>query len=77
MAIIGPAVGYSAGGQLLLLHTDFLSPEPASLHQWVGAWWLGFVICGLASLAVAVPIATLPKKLPGMKEPSGDQVLHL
>lgn len=28
MTIIGPAVGYVAGGQLLLLYTDFLTVDP-------------------------------------------------
>lgn len=28
MTIIGPAVGYVVGGQLLLLYTDFLMVDP-------------------------------------------------
>lgn len=28
MTIIGPAVGYVTGGQLLLLYTDFLTVDP-------------------------------------------------
>lgn len=28
MTIIGPAVGYVVGGQLLLLYTDFLTVDP-------------------------------------------------
>lgn len=30
MTIIGPAVGYMAGGQLLLLYTDFMTVNPLS-----------------------------------------------
>lgn len=30
MTIIGPAVGYVVGGQLLLLYTDFLRVDPMS-----------------------------------------------
>lgn len=28
MAVIGPAVGYVVGGQLLLLYTDFVTVDP-------------------------------------------------
>lgn len=30
MTIIGPAVGYVVGGQLLLLYTDFLTVDPVA-----------------------------------------------
>lgn len=30
MTIIGPAVGYVVGGQLLLIYTDFLTVDPLS-----------------------------------------------
>lgn len=74
MAIVGPAVGYSVGGQLLSIHTDFLDDMTGGDPEWVGAWWLGFVICGVSALLIAWPISMLPASLPGMKEPSGDQV---
>lgn len=32
--------------------------------QWVGAWWLGYLIAGLLSLLAAVPFWCLPKTLP-------------
>lgn len=28
MAIVGPAIGYVIGGQLLLVYTDFLTDDP-------------------------------------------------
>merc|ERR1719414_2640844 len=74
MAIVGPAIGYSLGGHFLTIHTDMLdhiSPDDAS---WVGAWWLGFVICGLAFLVVALPIFKLPTTIPGAVQPSAEQV---
>jgi len=74
MAIVGPAVGYSVGGQFLSIHTDFLDDITGDDPAWVGAWWLGFVICGVSALLLAWPISMLPATLPGMKEPSGDQV---
>ena len=30
--------------------------------RWVGAWWLGFVICGLCTLVLAPPMAFFPPK---------------
>ncbi|XP_078306178.1 solute carrier organic anion transporter family member 1C1 isoform X4 [Panthera onca] len=32
--------------------------------QWVGAWWLGYLIAGIVSLLAAVPFWCLPKSLP-------------
>jgi len=74
MGIVGPAIGYSVGGQLLNIHTDFLDDITGDDPAWVGAWWLGFVICGISLILIAWPLAMLPASLPGMKEPSGDQV---
>jgi len=74
MAIVGPAIGYSVGGQFLNIHTDFHDNITVDDPSWVGAWWLGFVICGISALLLACPIALLPAAIPGMKEPSGDQV---
>ena len=73
MAIVGPAIGYSLGGQLLSLHTDFLQTLTPDDPDWIGAWWLGFVICGLSLLVISAPIALLPASVPGMREPSSDQ----
>ena len=73
MAILGPAIGYGLGGQLLSIHTDFLADVTSDHPNWVGAWWLGFLICGISSLLIAAPIALLPASLPGMREPSAEQ----
>lgn len=32
--------------------------------QWVGAWWLGYLIAGILSLLAAVPFWCLPKSIP-------------
>ncbi|XP_030068374.1 solute carrier organic anion transporter family member 4A1 isoform X2 [Microcaecilia unicolor] len=68
-AIIGPAVGYLAGGRFLKtfteisVHTD-LSPENP---LWVGAWWIGFLGAGAASVLISFPILGYPRTLPGSK----------
>ena len=35
--------------------------------SWVGAWWLGFVVCGLLLMCVAPPLMTFPSRLPGVQ----------
>ncbi|RWS23093.1 solute carrier organic anion transporter family member 4A1-like protein [Leptotrombidium deliense] len=71
MAIIGPGVGYIVGGQLLQIYVDFLYVNEdeigltSSSDIWVGAWWLGFLMGSVFCFAIALPIAALPKLLPG------------
>ncbi|XP_014252613.1 solute carrier organic anion transporter family member 4A1-like isoform X2 [Cimex lectularius] len=75
MAVIGPALGYLFGGILGDVHVDFFRPEsqiqkditPAST-QWVGAWWLGFLVCGCISYFIAIPVLGLPRQLKVKKE---------
>jgi organic anion transporter 2B/organic anion transporter 3A len=31
--------------------------------RWIGAWWLGFVVFGIASLFLALPLALFPRQL--------------
>lgn len=31
--------------------------------RWVGAWWLGFIVFGLAAILISVPICFFPKSL--------------
>jgi organic anion transporter 4A len=39
-----------------------LTPES---NVWVGAWWLGFLGASIFGLLIFLPIAALPKSLPG------------
>ena len=32
---------------------------------WVGAWWIGFLAGGAATLIIALPILGYPRQLPG------------
>nr|XP_033770634.1 solute carrier organic anion transporter family member 4A1 [Geotrypetes seraphini] len=66
-AIIGPAVGYLAGGRFLKMfteidaHTDLTPENPL----WVGAWWIGFLGAGAAAVLISFPILGYPRTLPG------------
>lgn len=39
-----------------------MAPENA---LWVGAWWIGFLGAGAASLLISIPILGYPQRLPG------------
>ncbi|KAH3747199.1 solute carrier organic anion transporter family member 4A1-like isoform X1 [Dreissena polymorpha] len=73
-AIVGPAIGYLAGGAFLNLFVDInradidsvtMSPDSP---RWVGAWWIGFLISGALAFLVALPIGGFPKFLPGSEK---------
>ncbi|XP_063820142.1 solute carrier organic anion transporter family member 4C1 [Pseudophryne corroboree] len=69
MSVVGPAVGYLIGGQLLNIYIDFekVSSVPLSTDdpRWLGAWWIGFLIVGLVTWLLIVPFSCFPKHLPG------------
>ncbi|CAG0890478.1 unnamed protein product [Darwinula stevensoni] len=73
MAVVGPAVGFLLGGQTLKLHTDISMYEAEKLGLtpnntlWVGAWWVGFLVCAVLSVIIAIPIMAFPDDLPGKK----------
>uniref|UniRef100_A0A8C3Q7F6 Solute carrier organic anion transporter family member n=1 Tax=Geospiza parvula TaxID=87175 RepID=A0A8C3Q7F6_GEOPR len=66
-AILGPAAGYLVGGMFLNIYTEIgretdMAPENT---LWVGAWWIGFLGAGAASLLISIPILGYPQRLPG------------
>uniref|UniRef100_A0A1A9WM39 Solute carrier organic anion transporter family member n=1 Tax=Glossina brevipalpis TaxID=37001 RepID=A0A1A9WM39_9MUSC len=74
MAMMGPAIGYVVGGQLLLVYTDFLYTDSNELgltsgsKAWIGAWWVGFLIAAILCFLLAIPISGYPKLLPGAEK---------
>ncbi|KAL0268937.1 UNVERIFIED_CONTAM: hypothetical protein PYX00_010711 [Menopon gallinae] len=71
LSLVGPAVGYIMGGELLKIYTDFLTHDPNEFgltqnsNVWVGAWWIGFIISGVVCVLIAIPILGMPPALPG------------
>ncbi|XP_037701170.1 solute carrier organic anion transporter family member 1C1 isoform X2 [Choloepus didactylus] len=69
-AIIGPIFGFLLGSLCAKLYVDigFVNLDHITITpkdpQWVGAWWLGYLIAGIISLLAAVPFWCLPKILP-------------
>ncbi|KAL2776764.1 solute carrier organic anion transporter family member 1C1 isoform 3 [Daubentonia madagascariensis] len=70
VAIIGPIFGFLLGSLCAKLYVDigFVNLDHITITpkdpQWVGAWWLGYLIAGVISLLAAVPFWCLPKSLP-------------
>ena len=74
MSALGPAMGFLLSAFLLGYYVDIdksdvdfdkykdLNSESAS---WVGAWWLGLLVCGALALLVAVPLLLFPTSIPG------------
>ncbi|KAM8777629.1 solute carrier organic anion transporter family member 1C1 isoform 1-T3 [Rhynchonycteris naso] len=69
VAIIGPIFGFLLGSLCAKLYVDigFVNLDHVTITpkdpQWVGAWWLGYLIAGVISLLAALPFWCLPKSL--------------
>ncbi|XP_067415287.1 solute carrier organic anion transporter family member 1A2-like [Emydura macquarii macquarii] len=67
--IIGPFLGFMLGSYCAQLYVDlgFINIEEVTITltdaRWVGAWWLGILICGSVNLLAAIPFCFLPKSL--------------
>ncbi|KAM6215910.1 solute carrier organic anion transporter family member 1C1 isoform 2-T2 [Rhynchocyon petersi] len=76
VAIIGPIFGFLLGSLCAKLYVDigFVNLDHIAITpkdpQWVGAWWLGYLIAGIISLLAAVPFWCLPRSL---QRPDGQE----
>ncbi|XP_063052808.1 solute carrier organic anion transporter family member 1C1-like [Engraulis encrasicolus] len=77
IAIIGPVFGYLLGSLCAEIYVDigFVDMETITITprdaRWVGAWWLGYLIAGVITLASAVPFWFLPRALPPLEKGRG------
>ncbi|XP_075705005.1 solute carrier organic anion transporter family member 1A2-like isoform X1 [Rhinoderma darwinii] len=77
LSILGPLLGSLMASFCAQLFVDvgFINLDEISLRatdtRWVGAWWVGFLVCGVLNLLAAVPFCFIPKTLP--KEGQEDQ----
>ncbi|CAD6194365.1 unnamed protein product [Caenorhabditis auriculariae] len=67
---VGPALAFIAGGASLKIWGDIGRTTPESVGiigrsdpRWYGAWWLGFLVCGLLAFVTAIPLTMFPEKL--------------
>jgi MFS family permease len=57
--VVGPALGYAVGGQLLRVDADIdrqssHANQPILEEQWLGAWWISFVLSSATCFALSV-----------------------
>ena len=66
VAVVGPSLGFGLGGGFLALYVDPWRDTvlEESDPGWVGAWWIGFIICGAISLLISILFFMFPKKYP-------------
>lgn len=72
MSILGPAIGYVLGGQLLTMYIDAAVGESTDVTEddprWLGAWWIGFLLSWIFAWSLIIPFSCFPKHLPGTAE---------
>ncbi|KAL9961463.1 hypothetical protein ACROYT_G030405 [Oculina patagonica] len=72
VATLGPAVGFLLGGAFLNIYVDIQQPDGVELtpedSNFIGAWWLGYILGGSLSIMVSLPMLAFPRELPGTPE---------
>ncbi|XP_054254000.1 solute carrier organic anion transporter family member 4C1 [Indicator indicator] len=78
MSLLGPAIGYVLGGQLLNIYIDIQIPESAMMSQddprWLGAWWIAFLACFFSIWLLIIPFSCFPKHLPGTAKIQAEKI---
>ncbi|XP_071589161.1 solute carrier organic anion transporter family member 1C1-like isoform X1 [Heliangelus exortis] len=81
-AMMGPMFGFLLGSLCAKLYVDIGFVDLGSItitpqdSRWVGAWWLGFLIGGVASFLAALPFCFLPKSLKKPEETKNEQTSY-
>ncbi|KAL3856591.1 hypothetical protein ACJMK2_011326 [Sinanodonta woodiana] len=64
VGVFGPAIAFASGG---IFSTIYVTLEDVNIHprhpSWIGAWWLGFLIYGIASIISAGPLLFFPRRM--------------
>ncbi|NXD92559.1 SO4C1 protein, partial [Chaetorhynchus papuensis] len=83
MSLLGPAIGYVLGGQLLKVYIDIQTPKRQDTTytkvdhddpRWLGAWWIGFIVCFFAIWLLIIPFTCFPKHLPGTAKIQAEKI---
>ncbi|NXU76948.1 SO4C1 protein, partial [Oreotrochilus melanogaster] len=83
MSLMGPAIGYILGGQLLNIYIDIQIPERQDTiyakmdrddPRWLGAWWIAFLACFFAMWLLVIPFSCFPKHLPGTAKIQAEKI---
>ena len=70
VAVAGPCVGFGLGGVFLSIFVNPFTPTTLTSAdpQWVGAWWIGFVLTGIFSIVGSIQFFFYPRRLKGSRE---------
>ncbi|NWV13457.1 SO4C1 protein, partial [Ptilonorhynchus violaceus] len=83
MSLLGPAIGYVLGGQLLKVYIDIQIPERQDTTytkvdqddpRWLGAWWIAFLACFFAIWLLIIPFSCFPRHLPGTAKIQAEKI---
>ncbi|XP_058121605.1 solute carrier organic anion transporter family member 74D [Anopheles ziemanni] len=68
----GPVVGFALGYFALKIYIDPTKTPiiDSSDPRWLGAWWLGWILLGVAMLFFAILIGMFPKEIPKKSPPN-------
>ncbi|ESO02095.1 hypothetical protein HELRODRAFT_161326 [Helobdella robusta] len=56
-----PVLSFALGSSFLTFPVDLQSTSWSPEHpRWIGAWWLGYVVCFIANTLIAIPTYFLP-----------------
>ncbi|XP_071956840.1 solute carrier organic anion transporter family member 2A1-like isoform X2 [Antedon mediterranea] len=76
----GPVVGYLCSALSLSKFVDFdriAAEDIPDLSQydprWIGAWWLGYIFIGTATIIMSIPFFLFPKRMPSRFKISDDE----
>ncbi|XP_076806458.1 solute carrier organic anion transporter family member 2A1-like [Clavelina lepadiformis] len=74
LSLVGPAVGFLLGSVTASMWVDsgWVTSAPPNIDpldpEWVGAWWLGYLVTALLLLIVTIPMSMFPKVIPKEEE---------
>ncbi|XP_046584226.1 solute carrier organic anion transporter family member 2A1-like [Haliotis rubra] len=64
MSLFGPAISVIIGGVFRTIPVDLQDTVLTPVHpEWIGAWWLGFLLFGCLGVIVGIPLLFFPKQI--------------
>ncbi|KAK3576478.1 hypothetical protein CHS0354_028527 [Potamilus streckersoni] len=64
IGIFGPAIAFACGGLFSNIYVTLEETLMTPTHpEWIGAWWLGFMVFGVLSLIAAIPLLFFPRRM--------------
>ncbi|GAB1609125.1 solute carrier organic anion transporter family member 2A1-like [Argonauta hians] len=69
IAILGNGCIFIVGGVISRIPVDLIGKNMSPMDpNWIGAWWIGFIIIGTATIVFAFPLFFYPRKMPEDKK---------